>query len=59
VLTAHPAASVRRPRVDADRTTTVGLDREVLADPDPARETGGPAGGCAARAGTTAARAGG
>jgi len=28
LLTANPAASVRRPKVDADHTTTVGLDRD-------------------------------
>ena len=45
VLTANPAASVRRPKVDADHTTTVGLDRDQArallaaadADQGPAR----------------------
>jgi site-specific recombinase XerD len=45
VLAANPAASVRRPRVDADHTTTVGLDRDQAraflaaadADTGPAR----------------------
>lgn len=45
VLSANPAAAVRRPRVDPDHTTTVGLDRAQAraflaaadADPGPAR----------------------
>jgi len=45
LLTANPAAPVRRPKVDADHTTTVGLDRDQArafitaadADPGPAR----------------------
>jgi site-specific recombinase XerD len=45
LLGANPAASVRRPRVDADHTTTVGLDRDQAraflaaadADTGPAR----------------------
>jgi integrase/recombinase XerD len=41
VLTANPATAVRRPRVDPDHTTTVGLDRAqaraflAAADTDP------------------------
>ena len=41
LLTANPAASVRRPQVDPDHTTTVGLDRDqaraflAAADADP------------------------
>ena len=45
VLTANPATAVRRPRVDPDHTTTVGLDRAQAraflaaadTDPGPAR----------------------
>ena len=45
VLTVNPTAAVRRPRVDPDHTTTVGLDRAQArafltaadADPGPAR----------------------
>ena len=54
VLTANPAAAVRRPRVDPDHTTTVGLDRAQAraflaaadADPGPARLRTAAAAGC-------------
>lgn len=42
LITANPATAVRRPKVDPDHTTTVGLDRDqarslIAADTDPGR----------------------